>query len=240
MARGAALAEAIARLEERFGSSVVLPGGAREERGKATGRLAFGVASLDTLVDGGLAPGEPYALLGAASSGATTLAFRLAAAAQASGGDVAWLDPTRSFDPLTAAAAGLELDRVLLVRADEDDVAFAGSVLARSSAFVLVVLDLGKLRAAATDLATIVARARAARVPLLVLGEHVPSRASIPVVTARRAEWLREGCRLVGWRSEVTRAHDGRIVRLAFAPLALPPRPLVDEGVVETRLEAVG
>src|ERR671935_103522 len=99
MARGAALAEAIARLEGRFGCGVVLPGDEYLERA-ATRKLAFGVASLDALTDGGIAAGEPQVLIGGASSGAVTVAISLVRSAQNGGGEVAWLDASASFDPL--------------------------------------------------------------------------------------------------------------------------------------------
>lgn len=240
MARGAALAEAVARLEERFGDGVVLPGGKREER-RALRTIPFGIASLDTLLEGGVVAGEPAALVGGSSSGALTLSLFLVASAQGTGGEAVWLDPTGSFDPLAAARSGVDLSRLLVVRASEEELAFAASAVARSSAFVLVVVDLGGALARASDaeLATVVARARAARVPLLVVAERVPARATLSLVEVRRRDWLREGPRLVGWRSDVSRPHDRRIASLAFVPLALPPRSVVDEGVRELRVEAL-
>ncbi len=246
MARGAALTEVVARLEERYGNGIVLPGGAREQR-RALRTIPFGIASLDLLLEGGLAAGEPHALVGEPSSGTLTLALSLVTSAQRSGGEVAWLDPTSSFDPPAAARAGVDLTRLLLVRADGDDLAFAASVVARSSAFVLVVIDIGALvrrfpaqaptrRGTEVALATVAARARAAHAPLLIIGERAPARAAVPVVEVRRREWLRQGERLVGWRSEVSRPRDRRFASLAFAPLALPPRFVVDEGVRAIRL----
>jgi RecA/RadA recombinase len=239
MARGAALAEAIARLEERYGSGVVLPGGTREARG-ATRRLAFGVASIDALVDGGIAAGEPLALVGAASSGALTLALALVRSAQSSGGDVAWLDASTSFDALAAAQASVDLERVLVVRVGDEDLAFVASVIARSSAFALIVADLVDTRVSTDALATVVARARAAHVPLLVLADRPVARVALPTVELRRREWLRDAGRLVGWRSEAMRQHDMRTASLAFVPLALPAQSLVDGGVCASRLKAVG
>ena len=240
MARGAALAEAITRLEERYGNGVVLPGGAREER-RALRTIPFGIASLDALLEGGIVAGEPQALVGEPASGMLTLAVSLAASAQRSGGEVVWLDPTASFDPLAAARAGVDLARLLVVRAEGDDLVFAASVVARSSAFVLVIIDAGAFgRVPDPALATFIARARAASVPLLVLGDRGGSCAAmLPLVEVRRREWLRRGGRLVGWRSEAARPHDRRVASLAFVPLALPPRIVVDEGLREARLEVL-
>jgi RecA/RadA recombinase len=247
----APLAEAIGRLEERYGNGVVLPGGAREEW-RALRTIPFGIASLDALLEGGVVAGEPQLLLGAPSSGATTLALALAASAQGSGGEVAWLDPLRCFDPLAAARGGVDLARLLLIRgAHGDALAFAASVVARSSAFVLVVLDLGShgplgvTRADAGAIATVVARARAAHVALVVVSDRAlgpqarSASAPLAVLELRRVEWLTLGGRIVGWRSEASRLHARRVASLAFAPLALPPRLVVDEGLLEFSLRAL-
>jgi RecA/RadA recombinase len=250
MAKGA-LAQAITRLEERYGNGVVLPGGAREER-RALRTIPFGIASLDALLEGGVVAGEPQLLLGAPSSGATTLALALAASAQGSGGEVVWLDPASCFDPLAAARGGVDLARLLLIRsAYGDELAFAANVVARSGAFVLVVLDLGGRGADTRSagrvarepgaIATVVARARAANVPLLVL-DHAPGRsdgAPLAVIELRRVEWLSLGGRIVGWRSEASRLHERRVASLAFAPLALPPRLIADEGLREIPLRVL-
>lgn len=243
----APLAQAISRLEERYGNGVVLPGGAREER-RALRTIPFGIASLDALLEGGVVAGEPQLLLGAPSSGVTTLALALAASAQGSGGEVAWLDPVGCFDPLAATRGGVDLARLLLIRgAHGDALAFAANVVARSSAFVLVVLDLplGVARADAGAIATVVARARAAHVALLVLGDRAgaprgrSASAPLAVIELRRVEWLSLGGRLIGWRSEASRLHERRVASLAFAPLALPPRLVVDEGLREVTLRAL-
>ena len=238
MARGVALAEAIARLEERYGSGVVLPGGARDERA-ATRKLPFGIASLDALTEGGVAAGEPFALVGAASSGALTVALSLVGSAQSAGGEIAWLDASSSFDPLAAAQAGVDLERLLVIRAEGTELAFAATVVARSTAFVLVVADLVSTPVSSETIGTIVARARAAHVPLLVLADHPFARVAMPHLKLRHRDWLRASGRLIGWRSEASREHDSQVATLAFAPLALPPRALVDEGLGEFRLEAV-
>ena len=56
----------------------------------------------------------------APSSGLASLACRLAARAtgRAGSGRVGWLDPSNRFDPLSAARAGVVLDRLLWVRGD--------------------------------------------------------------------------------------------------------------------------
>lgn len=230
--RGAFLTSAVTRLGERFGTGAVLTGAEAAERG-ASRRLPLGVTSLDALLDGGLAVGEPTALLGAPTSGALTLALEAAAAAQSRGGEVAWLDPSRSFDPLAAARLGVDLERFLLLRVDGPDVPFTATTVARSAAFVLLVVDLGPRfaqRCGIDVLAPVVVQARAAGVTTLVLAERPERSLALPALTLRRTEWVRRAGRTVGWRSVVTRGYRGDAARLVFAPLALPPLPLVDEG----------
>lgn len=242
--RGASLARALTRLEERYGAGIVLPADEAAER-EAARRIPFGIASLDALLDGGLAAGEPLALLGAPTSGAFTLALEAAAAAQSRGGEVAWVDPSRSFDPLAAARHGVDLERLLLLGVAGGEVPFTAVTVARSAAFVLLVIDLGPRfaqRCAVDAIAPVVAQARAAGVATLVLAEGAASRrisserpgraVALPSVEVRRVGWVRHAGRIVGWRSVVARGYPSGGARLSFAPLALPPVPLADEGLM--------
>lgn len=250
LAIGVGLTEALGRLEGRFGSGVVLPGPRAAER-RDSRRVSLGVASLDALLDGGIVAGEPLALRGSTTSGALTLALRVIASAQARGGEVAWLDLARSFDAVAAMRAGADLERLLLLRPPPESAALALSALARSSAFALVVVDLGPgvsrgrsdlacgdgqdgglaLRSGVSaHLAQALVQARANKVPTLVLAER-DARVDLPALEARRVEWLRWRGRIVGWRSQVSVAHSVRAASLCFLSLALPPADLVDEGL---------
>lgn len=239
--RGAFLASAVTRLEERFGTGAVLTGAEASER-EASRRMSLGIASLDALLDGGLLAGEPLALLGAPTSGALTLALEAAAAAQARGGEVAWLDPSRSFDPLAAARLGVDLARLLLLRVAGDEIPFTATTVARSAAFVLLVIDLGPRfaqRCSIGALAPVVAQGRAAGVATLVLAERAERSIALPSVELRRTGWVRQkeavaslhAGRVVGWRSLARCGYRAEVARLSFAPLALPSAPLVDEGL---------
>src|SRR5712691_2445990 len=105
------LAEAIARIEGRYGAHA-LARGASTERHRGELALATG-NSLDAVTDGGLAAGEPLAFVGPGSVGKISLALSAAAAAQRAGGMVAWIDPTASLDPVAAVRAGIDLERLL-------------------------------------------------------------------------------------------------------------------------------
>jgi RecA DNA recombination protein len=75
-----------------------------------------GIASLDAALGGGWRRGDVSEIVGRRSSGRTSLLVATLTAATARGELVGLVDPFDQFDPITAAAAGLDLDRVLWVR----------------------------------------------------------------------------------------------------------------------------
>ena len=75
-----------------------------------------GVAPVDTLLEGGLPIGAISELVGPASSGRTSLALSFVATRTQAGSVCAWIDVSDEFDPESAAAAGIDLARVLWVR----------------------------------------------------------------------------------------------------------------------------
>lgn len=80
-------------------------------------RLApTGVTSLDAQLGGGLPRGQLSEITGPRSSGRTSVAVQLLAAAAGRGEIVALVDALDMFDPTSAEAAGLELSRLLWVR----------------------------------------------------------------------------------------------------------------------------
>ncbi len=76
----------------------------------------FGLAALDGQLLGGIRRGHLSEIVGGISSGRTSLAWTWLAAATARGETVALIDTFDRFDPATAAAAGLDLSRLLWVR----------------------------------------------------------------------------------------------------------------------------
>jgi recombination protein RecA len=78
-----------------------------------------GVAELDAVLGGGFPRGSLVELCGPASSGRTSLAFSLLAQATESQEACAFVDVTDSLDPLSLAAAGVELPRLLWIRCGE-------------------------------------------------------------------------------------------------------------------------
>ncbi|RKH57627.1 ImuA family protein [Corallococcus aberystwythensis] len=111
---------------------------------RALSVLRTGVDAVDALLpQGGLPLGTSVELCGEAASGRTSLALRAVASAHRELRLCAWVDGPRELYPPAAAALGVDLERLLVVRPR----AFAQRVwstvqLARSGAFTAVVLDL--------------------------------------------------------------------------------------------------
>ena len=75
-----------------------------------------GIARLDALVGGGLPRGQMSELVGPRSSGRTSLTLQMLASATVRGELVALVDALDMLDVESAAAAGIDLDRLLWVR----------------------------------------------------------------------------------------------------------------------------
>jgi hypothetical protein len=80
--------------------------------------LSTGVAAVDALLSGGLPRGELSEVHGPRSSGRTGLALSVVAACMARGSLAAWVDPADRLSPASAAAAGIDLARLLWLRGD--------------------------------------------------------------------------------------------------------------------------
>jgi RecA/RadA recombinase len=187
--------------------------------------LSTGFAELDAILGpGGVPRGMGVALRGDLSSGRTTLALRLAAAAQAAGSIVAWLDLAAALDPVEVVARGIKPEwLVVLTPADPDEgLSIAGSLLA-GRAVDLLVIDLPARdrkgsnpilgRAFADRLGRLAALARRAGISLVVLeppdaagtgglAGAVGEATGIRLELTRRS-WIRLGRDVVGQRTEV-------------------------------------
>jgi hypothetical protein len=78
--------------------------------------VTTGLPGLDGGLGGGWRLGEISEIVGARSSGRTTILLATLAAATARGEIVGIVDTWDRFDPVSAAAAGVDLDRVLWIR----------------------------------------------------------------------------------------------------------------------------
>src|ERR1051325_899086 len=78
-----------------------------------------GIGELDEALGGGFPRGSLVELCGAASSGRTSLAFSLLAQATERQEACAFVDVSDSLDPISLAASGVELPRLLWIRCGE-------------------------------------------------------------------------------------------------------------------------
>jgi recombination protein RecA len=113
--------------------------------------VSSGIAAMDALT-GGLPRGCLTEICGPASSGRTTLLLAALAAATRRGECCVLVDASDALDPQSAAAAGVELDRLLWVRCGEnspekslEQLLRATDLLLESGGFGLIALDLGDL-----------------------------------------------------------------------------------------------
>lgn len=113
--------------------------------------LPTGIAPLDALLAGGFPPGQVSEIHGPASSGRTGIALALTAHATRRGALAAWVDPEDRFDPATAAAAGVDLARLLWLRGEAR--APRGRALGESLAAVGTLLGSGLFEVTVLDVA---------------------------------------------------------------------------------------
>ena len=107
-----------------------------------------GLPELDRLLGGGLPRGRLCEWVGPSSSGRTSLALSLLATTTRQGHCAGWIDCADAFDPLSADAAGVALERVLWVRPPALSEALrCVERLLETEGFPLVVLDLATTRA---------------------------------------------------------------------------------------------
>jgi RecA/RadA recombinase len=111
---------------------------------EALTRLPTGLPELDRLLAGGFPRGCVSEIAGPGSCGRTSLALALLAEATRAGEVVAVADGADAFDPASARAAGVVLERVLWMRARRTREALRGAErLLEARGFAVVLLDLG-------------------------------------------------------------------------------------------------
>jgi hypothetical protein len=152
--------------------------------------IRTGFAALDAILGpGGLPKSASVAIRGDGTSGRTTLTLRVAAEAQAQGAVVAWLDLSRSFDPVEAVARGVNLDWLVVITPAslDEGLSIAGSDR-QADAGGRPAASTGRARAAGRDAAADPRRARTGGRPRdrgRRIDRH-PPRAGTPVVGPAR------------------------------------------------------
>jgi recombination protein RecA len=110
-----------------------------------------GVTAIDDALGGGLRRGQLSEIVGARSSGRTSVMCRTLAHATARGELTALIDPCDRFDPTSAEAMGVELSQLLWVRDTGDPqvrqrlAVKAINLVLQAGGFGLVVLDVADL-----------------------------------------------------------------------------------------------
>jgi hypothetical protein len=108
--------------------------------------LPTGLTALDALIQG-FPRGAISEIIGPDSSGRTTLAHTLLAASTANQEICAYIDTSDSFDPVTAAAAGVALEQLVWIRCGKNagHALKAADYLLHAGGFGVVALDLCQL-----------------------------------------------------------------------------------------------
>jgi hypothetical protein len=141
-------AQVRAQVEAALGPGFPSPFVLRERRSPEL--VPTGVAAIDALT-GGLPRSSLTEISGPPSSGRTTLELALLATLTANGEACALIDAEDAFDPASAQAAGVVLDRLLWVRCHGLEQALRGAdLLLGAGGFGAVVLDLADVPARRT------------------------------------------------------------------------------------------
>lgn len=174
-----------------------------------------GLAALDTLLGGGFPRGRISEVVGPRSSGRTRLLLGSLARATAGGALAALVDATDGFDPASAHATGVDLQRLLWVRCGGRLVTAlrAADVIVRGGGFDVVALDLGDLppwalaRGPMTAYVRLQRAVEATSAALLVLGPRRVTGSMAAVAVAlrpHRVRWERRGPGLLsGFEAEM-------------------------------------
>ena len=105
--------------------------------------LSTGSLTLDLALGiGGVPRGRIVEIYGPEASGKTTLALHIAASAQKSGGEAAYIDVEHALEPAYARALGVDIDSLLISQPDTGEQALdIAESLVRSGAVDVVVVD---------------------------------------------------------------------------------------------------
>ena len=109
---------------------------------EAVARRPTGIPDVDRLIGGGFPPGRLSEIAGPHSSGRTSLALALLAHTTSAGEVAALVDAADALDPMSAADAGVVLERMLWVRArDGHEATRCAERVLEAPGFALVLLD---------------------------------------------------------------------------------------------------
>jgi recombination protein RecA len=191
---------------------------------EAAHTLVLGWPELDALLpDGGLPRGVVELSAPQARGGATSVALATVRAGQARGKGAwcAWIDPEGSLHAPGVVAAGVELARMLVVRAPRAGVARAALKVVASGAFEVVAIDVGSLPRGEVLVRKLALAAEPSGTTVLLLTDSSRPRAA-PWPVTLRLELSRPDVRTLSVR--VAKDRRGRVAparTLPFRPVAL-------------------
>jgi hypothetical protein len=158
----------------------LVPARRLEER---RGHRASGIAGLDEILGGGWPRAALAELRGRRSSGRTAVLYASLARAIAAGETAALVDAGGALDARAAAAAGIELQRLLWIRSPPGQALKAADLVVGAGGFDLVAVDLGDERPRAPSAAWIRLKHGAERQGTTIL-VATPARAAGAFATA--------------------------------------------------------
>ena len=131
----------LAQIEKDFGKGAIMRLG--ENMHMNVESIPTGSLSLDMALGiGGVPKGRIIEIYGPESSGKTTLALHVVAAAQQAGGEAAFIDAEHALDPVYAKALGVDIDSLLVSQPDNGEQALEiTEALVRSGAIDVIVVD---------------------------------------------------------------------------------------------------
>jgi recombination protein RecA len=139
--RKKALETALAQIEKSYGKGSIMRLG--ENLNINVDAISTGSLSLNLALGiGGVPRGRIIEIYGPESSGKTTLALHIVAAAQKAGGEAAFIDVEHALEPAYARALGVDIDNLLIAQPGTGEDALAiTDTLVRSGAIDVVVVD---------------------------------------------------------------------------------------------------
>lgn len=139
--REKALQAAVKKIEKDFGKGAIMRMG--DEGSINVEVIPSGILTLDIALGiGGIPRGRVLEIYGPESSGKTTVALHMVAAAQKNGGNAAFVDAEHALDPSYAERLGVDIDNLLVSQPDNGEQGLEiTEALVRSGAVDIVVVD---------------------------------------------------------------------------------------------------
>lgn len=139
--RDKALQAAVKKIEKDFGKGAIMRMG--DGGNVNVSVIPSGILTLDIALGiGGIPRGRVLEIYGPESSGKTTVALHMVAAAQQNGGNAAFVDAEHALDPSYAERLGVDIDNLLVSQPDNGEQGLEiTEALVRSGAVDIVIVD---------------------------------------------------------------------------------------------------